>query len=200
MNEYVITRVDGTPDWSAIPSLAMEYVYKTGTSPVQAWAQIAYDDEQLFVRLWAKEENIRVEEFGPLANTWEDSCLEFFFSPIEGDPRYINLETTFGGAFYLGVGENRHKLLRLLPEGEQIPFVTKPALIDGGWEVSYSLSYQLLRLVFPTFAPKSGDVLRANCYKCGNLTKIPHWLSWAPLDYPPLDFHKPEFFGKMIFG
>lgn len=199
MKTYTITRVNGTPDWSAIPTLSIDTVYKTGTTPVKAWAQIAYDDEQLFVRLHALEEHIRTEESGPLARTWEDSCLEFFFSPVEGDPRYVNVETTCNGSFLMGVGFSRYDLLRLIPWGDNASFQTKPALLDGGWEVSYSLPYKFLQVVFPTFSPKSGDILRANCYKCGDKTVTPHWMSWAPITCEKLNFHTPEFFGTMVF-
>ncbi len=199
MKTYTITRVNGTPDWSAIPTLSIDTVHKAETSPVQAWAQIAYDDEQLFVRLSAVEEHIRTEESGPLARTWEDSCLEFFFSPVEGDPRYVNVETTCGGAFLMGVGFNRYDLIRLVPWGDNVVFETKPTRLDSGWEVTYSLPYKLLQVIFPTFSPKSGDILRANCYKCGDKTATPHWMSWSPVTCETLDFHTPQYFGTMVF-
>lgn len=199
MKTYTITRVNGNPDWSAIPSLSIDTPYKADSYPIQAWAQIAYDDENLYVRLRAVEEHIRIEEAGPLASTWEDSCLEFFFSPIEGDPRYVNIETTCGGAFFIGVGLGKHNLFRMLPWGTDVTFEPKPTRVDGGWEISYRMPYEMLRLVFPTFAPKSGEILKANCYKCGNLAKIPHWMSWSPITAEKLDFHTPQYFGTMIF-
>ena len=199
MNTYTIKKISDTPDWSAIPSLPIDQVHKADTAPVRAWAQVAYDRSSLFVRLRAEEDNIRMEESGPLANTWEDSCLEFFFSPVEGDPRYINLETTPGGAYFMGIGTGRQDLMRLLPLRPEAGLQIRVSFFDGGWEVSYELSYSFIRRLFPSFAPKSGDVLRANCYKCGDKTVQPHWLSWSRVETDPLDFHTPQYFGTMIF-
>ena len=41
--------------------------------------------------------------------------------------------------------------------------------------------------------------IRANFYKCGDKTAHPHYLSWSPIDTPKPDFHRPEFFGELLF-
>lgn len=199
MRTYTITKVSGTPDWSAIPSLPIDQVLNTDTAPVRAWGQVAYNGNSLFVRLRAEEAHIRMEESGPLAKTWEDSCLEFFFRPMESDPRYINLETIPSGAYFMGIGTGKPDIMRLIPQRPESGLQTKVEFFDGGWVVSYELPYPLIRRLFPTFSPKSGDILRANCYKCGDKTVQPHWLSWSRVEADPLDFHTPQFFGIMIF-
>lgn len=199
MNTYAVKKVSGVPDWSAIPSLPIDQVHKADISPVRAWAQVAYDGNSLFVRLRAQEANIRMEESGPLAKTWEDSCLEFFFSPVNGDPRYINIEAIPSGAYFMGVGTGKADLMRLIPLRAENGLQTKVAFFDGGWEVSYELPYPFIRRLFPSFAPKSGDTLRANFYKCGDKTVRPHLLSWSRVEAVPLDFHTPQYFGTMIF-
>jgi len=199
MKTYTIKKISGTPDWSVIPCLTIDQVHKADTAPVRAWAQVAYNGQSLFVRLRAEEAHIRMEESGPLAKTWEDSCLEFFFSPVESDPRYINLETIPSGAYFMGIGTGKPDVMRLIPQRAENGLQPHVAFFDGGWEVSYELSYSFIRRLFPSFAPKSGDVLRANCYKCGDKTVQPHWLSWSRVETDPLDFHTPQYFGTMIF-
>ena len=39
--------------------------------------------------------------------------------------------------------------------------------------------------------------MMANFYKCADLTSTPHFLSWAPIDTPEPDFHRPEFFAPI---
>lgn len=39
--------------------------------------------------------------------------------------------------------------------------------------------------------------LRGNFYKCGNLTKQKHYLSWNAIESDTLNFHKPECFGVL---
>ena len=75
MNTYTIKKIPGTPDWSCVPSLPIDQIHKADTAPVRAWAQAAYNDSSLFIRLRAEEADIRMEESVPLAKTWEDSCL-----------------------------------------------------------------------------------------------------------------------------
>lgn len=40
--------------------------------------------------------------------------------------------------------------------------------------------------------------MRGNFYKCASATSQPHFLSWSPIASPAPDFHRPEFFGKLI--
>ena len=199
MNTYTVKKVSGTPDWSAIPSLPIDQIHRANTSPVRAWAQAAYNGKSMFIRLRAEEANIRMEESGPQASTWEDSCLEFFFSPVNGDPRYINFETVPSGAYFMGIGTGKHDLMRLTAPRPENGLQTKVAFFEGGWEVSYELSYSFIRRLFPAFGPGSGDTLRANFYKCGDKTPRPHWLSWSRVEAEPLNFHTPQYFGTLIF-
>ena len=43
------------------------------------------------------------------------------------------------------------------------------------------------------------EKLRGNIYKCGDRTAHPHYLSWAPIGTPSPDFHRPEYFGEVLF-
>ena len=70
---------------------------------------------------------------------------------------------------------------------------------EGGvhsWSVVELIPYELIG-VDPENVP---DALMANFYKCGDLTAHPHFLSWNRIDTPEPDFHRPEFFGKLILG
>jgi hypothetical protein len=61
MREYVIHRTAGAPDWERIPSLAIDIPYKNSPDDIRAFAQIAYDGEQLYVHLVAEEKYVRAE-------------------------------------------------------------------------------------------------------------------------------------------
>jgi hypothetical protein len=47
--------------------------------------------------------------------------------------------------------------------------------------------------------PGPGVTWRANFYKCADKTSHPHWLTWAPVNYPKPKFHLPEYFGRIEF-
>jgi hypothetical protein len=42
--------------------------------------------------------------------------------------------------------------------------------------------------------------LRGNCYKCGDLTEQEHYLSWNPVTSEHPCFHRPQDFGRLVFG
>ena len=82
MKHYTIDRVNGGPDWSAIPELCIDAQLWRPPVDIAAFAQLAWDDGRIYVRLRAVERHIRAEYTGPLGMPCEDSCLEFFFMPF----------------------------------------------------------------------------------------------------------------------
>ena len=196
MKQYIIKRVSGMPDWEDVPALAIDEQLWRPPVDIEAWAQVAWDGERLYVRLRAREADIRAEHTGPVGMPCEDSCLEFFFSPTPGDPRYFNIEFNPNASMYLGFGDGR-ELTRLLPRRDW--FQAEASRTADGWQVVYGVPFDFVRLFVPGFAPKSGDSIRANCYKCGDLTRQAHYLAWNPCvtDHP--SFHRPQDFGLMTF-
>jgi len=199
MKKYTISKCGEAPDWNVIPSLCIDEVYREPAPWVQAWAQIAWNEEKLFVRLRANEEEIRAEERGPVGSPCEDSCLEFFFSPMEDDIRYFNIEYNPNACIYLGLGVNVQTLVRLIPEDIDELFFPKVQRFEGGWEVSYEIPYSFIRRVFPNFEAKSGKVMRANCFKCAEKTSRAHFKTWSPVRGGQMSFHRPDCFGYMEF-
>lgn len=185
-------------NWENVPALKMVHPLLPSAPGVSATAQICYDDKALYVKLSAVEQNIRAELKGLLDEVCEDSCLEFFFAPIDGDNRYFNLEVNPNGAMYFGFGTSIENLYRLIPETHPIHPVINPT--DDGWTVEYSIPFDFIRLFFPAFSPAPGKQMRCNCYKCGNLTDHPHWLCWNPIPEGIVTFHCPQHFGTMQFA
>lgn len=198
MKEYTIIKKTENFSWDNVPKLTICEPLENVEVTIRAWGQICYDDEALYVRLSSDEKNIRAELTGPLDEVCSDSCLEFFFSPMESDRRYFNIESNLNGAIYLGIGSNAHNLVRLFPEEPSIK--PCPKKTEEGWEVTYNIPYEFIRRFFPDFKVYSGKEIRANCFKCADLTEPPHYLTWNP--HPLLEyasFHNPDAFGKMKF-
>lgn len=100
MKEYIIRPL---ARWEDMEKLEIAERMWTPTVDIAASAKIGYTKDALLVRLEAREALIRAEESGPLGHPWEDSCLEFFLSPVEGDPRYINIEFNPNACCCLGL-------------------------------------------------------------------------------------------------
>lgn len=203
MKTYTIRKVTGKPDWSTVPVLEMDQPHKEmrlEDTPVRAWTQIAYDGEGLFIHQWTREPAIRAEYRGLLDEVCEDSCLEVYLCPMEGDERYFNIEYNPNLARYLGIGSAIADLVRLLPEENNDGFAPEVKMTEEGWELFYRIPFAFIRRFFPKFDPAPGKGMRANCCKCGNFTAQPHWLTWSPITVKPLTFHYPRQFGRMVFG
>ena len=65
----------------------------------------------------------------------------------------------------------------------------------------YKDSYLALDIPASTFGLETfaGLQARGNFYKCGDRLPVPHYLSWAPIGTPKPDFHRPEYFDRLIF-
>lgn len=201
MKEYTITRVTGKPDWNKIPTLTMDEKYLQTPDNVAASAQICYDDTGILVHLRAYVPEIRAVESGPYGLPCEDSCLEFFFQPVPGDPRYINLEFNFNGCYYLGTGTGLSDLMRLLPDANaENLFRHEICTTNDGWEIFYKISYDFIRRLFPDFDVSTGMQIRANCYACSDLSVPHYYLSWSRVSTDPFTYHNSTCFGLMTFS
>lgn len=198
MNTYTIKKKGAVLDWAQIPSVEMTHYYREHVPEISATAQLCYDEKALYVRLTAKEQNIRAEYNDLLGAPCEDSCLEFFFCPNPDDTRYLNFEYNPNCCLYLGLATNINDLVRLIPEFGY-PFNPVAKRTENGWEISYEIPYEFVGRFFPGFSPKSGDTIRANFYKCGDLTEKEHYLSWNLITGETLSFHRPSDFGLCTF-
>ena len=198
MRTYTI--LPKTGEWKDIPAAPIDTRLWTPEVNISATAQVCYDADALYLRLTAKEKDIRAEENGPLGMPCQDSCLEFFFSPMEEDSRYFNFEFNPAKCMFLGLGSDRYDSVRLLPANAEELFAPCPVRTETGWEITYRIPYTFIRLFFKEFVVTPGKKMRANFYKCGDFTVREHYFAWNPVDNPTPDFHRPEFFGELIFG
>ena len=200
MKEYILTHVTKSADWAKIPVININEVFGTKYDDISATAQIAYTDDAFLIHLSTVESNYRRVETETLGSPCEDSCLEFFFSPINGDKRYFNIEFNSNGCMFLGIGSSVSDLTRLtFTDGE----LFNPEIIENadGWEISYSVPFSFIRRFFKDFKAEKGGYIFGNCYKCSDLGEKPHYYTWNPIvELPRSSFHNPDCFGKMIFG
>ena len=200
MRQYTITAVSGQPNWDTIPQLQVDNYQWCLPQDITMTAQICYSPDGLHIHLKAREKNIRAEHNAPLSMVCEDSCMEFFFRPMEGDMRYFNFEINPNGRTYIGFGHGIGDLIRLIPSNEDHLFKKKVSYTQDGWEVYFTFPLSVLRVFFPDYQLKPGMKIYANCYKCGDRTVQPHYLSWSLVGGSDESFHAPEYFGEMTLG
>ncbi len=157
-------------------------------------------DQGIFVRFEADEPSPRAVFENRDDPVYNDSCMEFFFQPFADDERYINFEINPNGAYLCAVGRDRSDRAFLREISECEPCV-KGCISDSGWSAELFVPEQLISEVFgKKFSVAGTEYLRANFYKCGDLTPSPHYASLFFVDTPNPDYHRPEFFGKIYFN
>ena len=131
---------------------------------------------------------------------FRDSCVECFIMPFpEKDRRYLNFECSAAGVLYLGIGTERYDR-RFLPQyGPEDFKVFANADRFLPWTVSFQLPFRVVREVYG-ITPQRGAHMRVNFQKCGNRGELDHYAVWNPIAVPEPDFHRPEFFGRLILG
>ena len=140
----------------------------------------------------------RTQEFdGPV---YEDSCVEFFFTPSPEPGPYFNIEVNAAGGLKFNRQSSRGVDRISLPSSVRVEInlhvspgtILEPEFPEPmNWEVRYEIPFALLE----QYGPVSRTEWRGNFYKCAEANSHPHFGSWAPIGTPKPDFHRPEFFG-----
>ena len=124
--------------------------------------------------------------------SWEDSCVELFLQNPANSAEYFNFETTSHG-FVLaarGIGRENRQTLPLNVIAKIHRTGLAPSIMDDS--VCWSMTIEIPAEIFGL--KKFEEPVRGNIYKCGDLSKTPHYLSAFPIETEKPDFHRPEFF------
>ena len=128
---------------------------------------------------------------------WEDSAMEFFFSFESG--KYINLETNSLGARIQQFSSFPRECLSVfnrISEG----FKVNASREAEYWTLEIDLPLEKLQLFFPAVAAEKiipGYEFTGNFYKIG-VTQEEHYGMWNEVKTESPDFHRPDYFGKLI--
>jgi hypothetical protein len=206
--------IDGVwdkPELDRVPVITLKnHMGELPPHPPRTHVRIFYEEKCLGIIFRVVDRFVRavVREFqGPV---WGDSCVEFFFTPGENlDDGYFNIETSCGGTVLF-----KHQMERDvevvpvdLSDARELHIAhTMPETVDPEvpgpllWCLEYRVPFDMLRKYAPVSAPAPGVTWRGNFYKCGDFTSHPHYLTWAPVFRPQPDFHRKEFFGRLVFA
>lgn len=144
------------------------------------------------------EQNPRREEHHHLNYVHYDSCVEWFvyFAP-ETCNDYFNFEINANGTLYAAFRKNRSEF-KLLELDDISLLRIQPTILDDKWIIDFEVPFTFIKKYITEFQYKEGMTILSNFYKCGDRTEYPHFGVWNSIDLPKPDFHRPEFFGKII--
>ncbi len=165
---------------------------------------IGYTRHEILLKYYVIEKYFKAEKTESNQDVFEDSCVEFFVSPVD-DGIYYNLEFNGIGTCLMGSGTSRENRKRADPEiiGEirRKASPGKDPVPEQIGKTDWTLTIAVPMKVF--FHHKienlKGKTIRANFYKCGDKLTVPHYLTWNPVGTLKPDFHRPEFFGIIRF-
>lgn len=166
--------------------------------------RIAHAENKILLHYRVEEESVASLAERDNGRVWEDSCCEFFSVPVAGGP-YYNIECNCTGTLLIGSGAEREG--RMLAPEEVMQSVDRwSSLGSQPFEERVGKVKWEMALVVPVSAyfksqveSLSGQLFKANFYKCGDKLKHPHFLSWNPIHIAKPDFHRPDFFGELCF-
>ena len=166
--------------------------------------RIAHTDDSILLHYRVEEGSVASLAGHDNGRVWEDSCCEFFSVPA-ADGLYYNMECNCTGTLLIGAGAGREGRT-LAPESVLQSVSRWSSLGSQPFEERVGKVEWELALVIPVSAycrskvgSLSGQVFKANFYKCGDKLERPHFLSWNPIDIARPDFHRPDFFGELHF-
>lgn len=163
---------------------------------------VARSSGSFFIHFVVNEKQIKAIYSRDQDPVWQDSCVEFFCQ-VPGSKTYFNFEFNCIGTCLATERKSRtedvsplsaekmSQIKRYASLGNE-PFEEKKGNFD--WTLTVEIPFKLLG-IDPDNLPAS---IKANFYKCGDETSVPHYVSWSPIEVENPDFHRPEFFGELV--
>lgn len=161
---------------------------------------VAHSGTHIYIDFFVRCNYLRAVNTANNSPVHQDSCVEFFVAP-KGQTPYYNFEFNCIGTIHAACRTDRHNgtpltdeqlsRVRRLPSCGTKPFNELEGIFS--WNLVVAIPLDLIGIKYDG---KPVD-MRANFYKCADATASPHFLSWAPVDTPEPDYHRPEFFGSI---
>ena len=170
--------------------------------------RIMHSETEIYLQYHVKEIGARATyDYDAGSRPYTDDCVEFFMIPSDRDSSYFNLEMNCIGHGTFHYGPNRHERHRC---GDEIVSQIRRESTLGSkafgmregpqeWTLTIAIPKRLYAQADLDLTSFSGRTVRANFYKCGDDTAVPHYLSWNPIPIPKPNFHTPEHFGEICF-
>lgn len=205
-----IPRLDEQLPFKAVEPILDQYAAKAPIATVnwpeyperpEVEALIARSSHSLFLKFDVTEQSVRGTYTDDGSPVYQDSCVEFFVRHPD-DRRYLNFEFNCLGTCDAARRQSRELAAPFAPTEYQrirrhASLGRTPVAIDDkaiSWRLLIEIPFELMDLDGQALP----SALRVNFYKCGDLTKRPHFLSWNPIELPTPNFHCPEYFGEAL--
>jgi hypothetical protein len=175
-----------------------EFAYKPIT-----FFNIGRSKTSVFVKFYVRGTMLRAIYSNDQEPVYEDSCVEFFCMPVGAD-KYANFEFNCIGTCTASTRKSRNEDIVYFTKEEMLTIKRFPSMgrrafneMEGmfEWELTVEIPFALMGIDSENLPYK----ILGNFYKCADGTDSPHFVTWSPIKTEKPDFHRPEFFGEIIF-
>lgn len=189
---------NGTFEYIDMLNWPADYPYKP-----QVKFKLLSSDRSLFIQFQVQEENIRAIYGKDQDPVWQDSCVEFFCQ-FPGQAGYYNFEFNCIGTCLASKRKSRNEDIVSVPKAlmqkiNRLSSLGTKTFDEKSGNFEWTLTVEIPAEVFGLSDFDEIDVMKANFYKCGDETRVPHYLSWNLIVSPTPNFHLPEYFGEVKF-
>lgn len=203
MESYNTFIFDGLPQWDKVPVARISSFHweKEKRYRPDSFAKLcAVREVGFFARLWSFEDSPKAEHTKRDSSVYQDSCLELFLKPLSESNKYINIECNSKATFLAQLGENRNERVFIKDLTDISPSVMLWTPEPDGkkaWGVEIMIPNELISVLYNVDFKLVPCEIKGNFYKCGDLTEIPHYAAYFPVDSMEAGFHNPDRFGSI---
>ncbi|OGS20823.1 MAG: hypothetical protein A2252_00200 [Elusimicrobia bacterium RIFOXYA2_FULL_39_19] len=213
--QYTVKKIDAPlildgninkSQWESANELTIDnYPWYKGGDKQKTSVKLLHNNTSIFLLFVCEDKHSYSENTALNSLVCLDSCVEFFADPGTGS--YINLEMNCCGTVLLGYGPDRYSRILVNPEhASQIKIFksvtgkTKAESADDKqWLLEVEVPVKMIEdFIKVKIGALSGQEWKANFFRCGGKTDD-QYASWLSIQAPKPDFHRPEYFGKIIF-
>ncbi len=208
MSQYSIANtVSIKPNWQDIAALNISQYpwYKSGRKQ-NTQIKLCANNENLFIHIVADDKHsfAKQTQLNHML-VCEDSCVEFFFSPSgKLGSNYVNVEVNCCGTLHLAYGPDRDNRQFINLDAASLISVSTSIISpvklekpnDQEWQVEITLPFAAIEAL--TGEPVNKDKWYGNFYRCGGRVE-PQYAVWKSIDVAEPDYHRPEYFGELVF-
>lgn len=202
----VIDAIWEKEQWKAVKSLWI--VNCMGKRPLffpHTEVKMMYDEECLYVIFRVHDKYVHSVIRNVNGPVYEDSAVEFFFSPDNnGHGEYFDLEINCGGTPLICYVPRKKEFtsedINGISIAHSMPDVVDPEMSGKvTWTVECKIPFRVLEKFTSIKRPNAGDYWKGNLFKTASRGSNPHYITWSPIDSDKPNFHLPQFFGKLKF-
>lgn len=187
--------------WQKCPPISIRHFWSGEPAPASrhAEARLCWSNEALHVRFIGAQHEPLVVSTNPVTDKktlglWDRDVCEIFLAPDQANiSRYFEFEAAPTGEWVdLGI--------TLTPSGRETDWDFASGFTTAG-KLEQDQLFVGMRIPWSDALPKpqSGEVWRANLFRCVGPESPDRYLAWRPTGTPEPNFHVPEAFGSLHF-